>query len=119
MSEGLFGSVRNLVSSLLGLARTRLELLSTELEEFLGRLALGLVGAFAAVLFAALGLAFGGIAMLIAVAPENRLAAAVAMALLFLAAAALVLLAARRLQRPRLFEASLAELQRDQDILKP
>jgi uncharacterized membrane protein YqjE len=119
VSEGLLGSVQKLVASLLGLARTRLELLSTELEEELGRLALGLVGAVAALLLAALGLAFAGIAVLLAVAPENRLAAAVAIALLFLAAGALVMLAMRRQQRPRMFESSLAELQRDQDVLKP
>ena len=119
MSEGLFGSVRSLLASLLGLARTRLELLSTELEEEMARLALGLVGALAALLLAGLGLAFAGIAVLVAVAPENRLSAAAAMALLFLAAGAWVALAMRRQQRPRVFAASLAELQRDQDELKP
>jgi uncharacterized membrane protein YqjE len=119
VSEGLLGSVQNLLASLLGLARTRLELLSTELEEELGRLALGLVGAVAALLLAGLGLVFAGLAVLLAVAPENRLAVAAAMTLLFLAAGALVALAMRRQERPRVFGASLAELQRDQDELKP
>lgn len=119
MSEGLFGSVQNLLASLLGMARTRLELLSTELEEELGRLALGLASIVAALLLAGLGLAFAGLAVLIAVAPENRLTAAAAMALLFLAAGALVALAMRRQERPRVFETSLAELQRDQDVLEP
>lgn len=119
MSEGLVGSTQRLAASLIGLARTRLELLSTELEEFLARLALGLVGVFAAVLLAALGLAFSGIAVLMAVGPESRLTAAVAMAVLFFAACALVLLAVRRLRRPQVFGTSIAELRRDEEMLKP
>ena len=47
-----------------------------------------LVGACAALLLGALGLAFAGITVLLAIAPEHRLAAAAAMALVFLAAGA-------------------------------
>lgn len=119
MSEGLLGSAQSLLASLLGLARTRLDLLSTELQEALAHVALGVVGACAALLLAALGLLFGGIAVLLAIAQEQRVAAAAVMALVYLAAAAAVALALRRRERPRVFDATLEELQRDREALTP
>ena len=119
MSAGLLGSVRNLLDSLLGLARTRLELLSTELQEALATHAFALVGACAALVLGGLGLAFAGIAVLLAVAPEQRLAAATLMALVFLAAGAALALVLRARERPRLFDASLAELHSDREALRP
>lgn len=119
MSSGLLASVQNLLASLLGLARTRLDLLSTELEEALAHFALGIIVAVAAVLLATLGLAFAGAALLFAIAPEHRLLAASIIALVYLAVATglVVVLAVRK--RPRMFEASLAELQRDREELTP
>ena len=119
MSAGLLGSVRNLLDTVLGLARTRLELLSTELQEALATHALAVVGACAALVLGGLGLAFAGIAVLLAIAPEQRLAAATLMALVFLAAGAAVALVVRARERPRVFDASLAELQRDREALTP
>jgi uncharacterized membrane protein YqjE len=117
VSEGLLGSAQSLLASLLGLARTRLDLLSTELQEALAHVALGVVAGCAALLLAALGLVFGGIAVLLAIAPDQRVAAAVAMALIYLAAAAAVAFALRRRERPRVFEATVEELQRDREAL--
>jgi uncharacterized membrane protein YqjE len=111
--------VRNLLDTVLGLARTRLELLSTELQEALATHALAVVGACAALVLGGLGLAFAGIAALLAIAPEQRLAAATLMALLFLAAGATVALVVRARERPRVFDASLNELQRDREALAP
>lgn len=119
MSEGLLGSAQSLLASLLGLARTRLDLLSTELQEALAHVALGVVGACGALLLAALGLLFGGIAVLLAIAPELRVAAAALMALVCFAAAAGAALALRRRARPRVFGASLEEFQRDREALTP
>lgn len=119
MSSGLLASVQNLLASLLGLAHTRLDLLSTELEEAMAHFALGIIVAVAAVLLATLGLAFVGAALLFAMPPEQRLAAAVVIALVYLGvAAALVLVLAKR-KRPRIFEASLVELQRDREEMAP
>ena len=66
MSSGLLASVQNLLASLLGLARTRLDLLSTELQEALAHFALGIIIAVAAVLLGTLGLAFAGAALIVA-----------------------------------------------------
>jgi uncharacterized membrane protein YqjE len=115
----LLASVQNLLASLLGLARTRLDLLSTELEEALAHFALGIIVAVAAVLLATLGLAFAGAAFIFAMAPEHRLAAAAVIASVFLAAGAGLGLVLRVRKRPRMFEASLGELQRDQEALIP
>jgi uncharacterized membrane protein YqjE len=115
----LLASVQNLLASLLGLARTRLDLLSTELEEALAHFALGIVIAVAAVLLAALGLAFAGAALLFAIAPENRLAAAAVIACVFFGVGVGLAILLRVRQRPRLFEASLGELQRDREELTP
>lgn len=119
MSSGLLASVQNLLASLLGLARTRLDLLSTELEEAMAHFALGIIVAVAAVLLATLGLAFAGAALLFAIPVEHRLAAAIAIALLYIGVAAglVVVLVVRK--RPRIFEASLAELQSDREELSP
>lgn len=119
MSTGLLGSVRNLLDTVLGLARVRLELLSTELQEALATHALAVVGACAALVLGGLGLAFAGIAVLLAIAPEQRLAAATLMALVFIAAGAAVALMVRARERSRVFEASLDELQRDREALTP
>jgi len=119
VSAGLLGSVRDLLDSLLGLARTRLELLSTELQEALAGHALAVVGACAALVLGGLGLAFAAIAVLLAIAPEQRLAAAALMALAFLAAGAAMALVLRARERVRVFDASLAELQRDREALRP
>ena len=119
MSAGLLGSVRDLLDSLLGLARTRLELLSAELQEALAGHALAMVGACAVLVLGALGLAFGGIALLLALVPEQRWAAATVLALVFLAAGAALALVLRARERPRLFDASLAELHSDREALRP
>lgn len=119
MSSGLLASVQNLLASLLGLARTRLDLLSTELQEALAHFALGIIIAVAAVLLATLGLAFAGAALLFAMAPEHRLAAAAVIAFVYLAGGVGLAILLRVRKRPRIFEASLGELQRDQDALTP
>ena len=119
MSPGLLASVQNLLASLLGLARTRLDLLSTELQEALAHFALGIIMAVAAVLLGTLGLAFAGAAFVLVMAPEQRMAATVVIALVFLAAGVGLGILLRVRKRPRIFEASLGELQRDQETLTP
>ena len=119
-TPGLFNSVRALAASLVALAHTRLELLGTELQEELARVVLALLYSFAALSFAALGIAFAGVAIVIAAWDSHRLAAAVVLALVFLALGGLGAWVVRRLvfQRLRVFEASLSELDRDYARLK-
>lgn len=116
---GILQSGQTLLATALELGRTRLELLSVEMQELLARLVLLMVGAVAAILLAALALGFGGAALVLAVAAEHRVAAAAALALAFLAAAALIAWKVGRGTKARPFAASLAELRRDADALKP
>ena len=69
----------------------------------------------------ALGLAFAGFAVVFYVGEENRLAASIGVALLFFLAAAITALALRRAARekPRAFDATISELQRDLNAIKP
>lgn len=116
---GLFDSLKTLSGSLVSLVQTRLELLSTDIAEervHLTRLlVLGLLALFC------FGVGVVLLAMLIVVVfwDTHRLAALGAMTGFFLAACAgLVAFALHKLRtRPRLFEASLAELSKDRQHL--
>lgn len=120
-SPGLFHPARKLLASLAGLAHTRLELLSTELQEELARLAEILLAAIISLFFAFLGIAFVAVAVMIAVGEEYRLAVAVLFAVLFLLIGGLSAWWMRRAARarPRIFDASLGELRKDHDVLMP
>ena len=121
MSGGLLGSAQSFLASLLGLARTRIELFSTELQEELTRLATALLGALVVAMLAALGIGFAAAAVLIAVREEHRLAVAAGIAIGFLVLALLAGWSLRKLAppKPRVFDASLTELERDYEALKP
>lgn len=120
-TPGLFDSARKLLANLAGLAHTRLELLSTELEEELARLGVILLAAIVSLFFAFLGVAFAAVAVMIAVGEDYRLAVAVAFAIAFLATGGLSAWWMRRVARakPRVFDSSLAELRKDHDLLMP
>src|ERR1700741_3216091 len=90
MTTGLLESAQNFIAGLLDLGRTRFELFSTELREELARLATALLGGLAVLVLAALGVAFGGLALIFYVGEANRLWAAAAIALFFLLAAGIV-----------------------------
>lgn len=116
---GLIQSAQALLATALGLARTRLELLSVEMQELLARLVLIMIGAVAAILLAALALGFGAVALVMAVPPEHRVAVSAGIALAFLAAAAFIGWKVRRAAKVRPFVASLTELERDEKALEP
>jgi uncharacterized membrane protein YqjE len=116
---GLLQSAQALLATVLGLARTRLELLSVEMQEVLARLVLLIIGAVAAILLGALALGFGAAALVMTVAPEHRVAVSAGLALAFLAAAAIIGWRVRREAKVRPFAASLNELKRDTDALEP
>lgn len=116
---GLFDSLKTLSGSLAGLVQTRLELLATDIVEervHLTRLlVLGLLALFC------FGVGVVLLAMLIVVVfwDTHRLAALGGLTAFFLAASAgLVAFALHKARtRPRLFEASLAELSKDRQHL--
>jgi uncharacterized membrane protein YqjE len=118
--SGLLGSVRRLGATLLGMVQTRLELLSTETEEHVVRLSRSCVLAACALMLVTLGLLVATLFVLILFWDTHRLAAAAALALMYLGGGIAMALYARREARsqPRLFAASLAELAKDRHELK-
>jgi uncharacterized membrane protein YqjE len=118
---GLFASLRRLGATGIAVARTRLDLLATELQEekqrLLGMLAWGAL----AVIFLAAGLIFMAILFTVLLWDSNRLLALGVCSALFLGAGGVALTLTLNLARggSRLFDASLAELERDQAELSP
>ncbi|MGQ0545729.1 MAG: phage holin family protein [Betaproteobacteria bacterium] len=121
MSAGLLESARHMLAGLLELGRTRFELAGTEMREELARLATAVIGGLAVLVLAALGLAFGAAALVLTVSEANRIVAALGVAAFFLAAAGIVAWQLRRLalQKPRAFDATITELERDLKALRP
>ena len=121
MSAGLLDSARSFVAGVVELGHTRLELFGVEMREEMTRLTTALLGGLAALALAVLGVAFGALAIVIAVPDEHRVLAALLIAGGFIVAAAIVAMlvrgAARR--KPRAFDASLAEMARDYEAIKP
>ena len=119
-SSGFLDSVGHLVITALEMAHTRLELVFTELQEGLGGLVGLVLWSLVALLAAAVGLVFGGLALVFVFWDTHRVlvAALVMGAFLLLAAAATrVVLGKLRLQRG-LFTTTLTELAKDRAMLK-
>ncbi len=124
MAAGLFKSLTNLAATLLTLAQTRLELLTTELQEEVQRAAGLVIWAFIALLAAMLGIFFGGLSIVLVYWDTHRtMAALLVTAVLFVfAVTAAVVLIFKIKARPRFLDATLTELAKDarslQDTVK-
>jgi uncharacterized membrane protein YqjE len=115
---GLAQSLRNLGATALGVLKTRAELLVTEIEEERLRILELLVWGVAAALFFVFGLVMLSLAVVVAFWDTHRLLAAVVLGAAYIViAGGLFLIARSRVQRPRLFTASLEELAKDRDRL--
>lgn len=118
---GLFDSIKGLAAGGVAIIRTRLELLSTEVaeekERFLSLLWLGL----AALFFIGLGIVFAAVMLTVAFWDSHRLLVLGMLTLLFLGIGIVAFSMALKLGRdgPKIFSASLAELSKDQDQLRP
>lgn len=112
---GLFRSLRGLLATLLGTARTRLELLQVELEAEKLRLTGIALFAVAAVFFLALAVLVFTFFVILLFWDTHRVLAAGVVALVYLAVGvACALVALRRAQaKSTLFAASLAQLDAD------
>ena len=110
----LLRSAVQLFGNLLEAAQTRAELLTTEVEEEIQRVARLLLLGFAALLAGILGALIAGFVVVILFWDTHRVAAALAVLGVFLLAAAICGLAVRRelRARPRLFEATRTESDR-------
>ncbi|HEY9199786.1 MAG TPA: phage holin family protein [Gammaproteobacteria bacterium] len=117
--KGLFESLTGFAATLVALAQTRLELLSTDLEEERLHIFSLLVSVLAALFFVGVGLVLATILLVVAFWDAHRLLALGSLAGFFLvaglAAAGVAVHKART--KPRLFAASLSELHKDRQQL--
>jgi uncharacterized membrane protein YqjE len=118
--SGLFKSLANLVASVIAIAQTRVELLTTELQEEIHRAAGIMVWTLVALLAAALGLFLTALVIIFVFWDTHRVLASVLVASSFfvIAFASLVVLRAKVRNRPRLLEGTLAELAKDREQLR-
>lgn len=115
----LFGAARRLLSTALSITQTRIELLTTELQEEIQRAAALLLWSLIALFFASLGVLMLTLTLLIAFWDGPRLLVAGLICGAFFAAALVIGLRVRRVLRshPGLLAASRAELKRDREAL--
>ena len=117
---GLYGSVKNLAASLVSHLHTRLELFTIEFAEEKLRLTSLLFGAILALFFIFMAIVLAALFVIAAYwDTPYRLHAVAILAVLFLAGAGITggIVRAKLKSRPRLFEASLAELYKDRQQL--
>jgi uncharacterized membrane protein YqjE len=119
--RGLLDSLRALFATLIAIGHNRLELFSTEAKEEIERVVSIVLWAVIAVMLAAIGVAMVAVTIVLAVGGEYRVLTTGMLAALFVvcAVAALLVARARALSKPRLFDATLTELAKDHDQLKP
>lgn len=117
--RGLFRSLANLVATVVAIAQTRLELLTTELQEEMHRVAEILVWTLIALLSAGIGLFLLALVVIFVFWDTHRVLASVVVTSVFfiLAAVAGVVLRAKVRSKPRMLDATLAELAKDRDNL--
>lgn len=119
-SGGLFESLKTLSVSLVSIVQTRLELLSTDVAEEREQLTSFLVLVLVALGCVAIGVVLLAILIVVAFWETHRLLALAGLTGLFLTAGVgLGWFAMQRVRtKPRLFEASLAELSKDRQHLR-
>jgi uncharacterized membrane protein YqjE len=118
--RGLLASLRGLVTTLVAIASTRLEILITEFEQEKIRLGRILVLGMATMFFAAMALIFLSSLVLVLFWDEHRIAAILGITVFYavLAAAAAWRLRHDMRQKSSLFSTTLGELQKDQAALE-
>jgi uncharacterized membrane protein YqjE len=116
----LFRSLAKLVATFVAIAHTRLELLTTELQQEMHRVAEIMVLTVIALLAALIGLFLAALVVVFVFWDTHRLLASVAVTSVFfgIALVALIVLRVKVKSRPRLLEGTLAELATDANNLK-
>jgi uncharacterized membrane protein YqjE len=112
---GLFTSIAQLLATAVGIAQTRLELLSTELQEEIHRVAELMVFAAIALLAAGVGLFLLALVVIFVFWDTHRMAASIGVTAAFflIALIAGLVLRAKVRAKPPLLDATLAELKKD------
>jgi len=117
---GLFQSVNNFLATFVAIVHTRLELLTTELQEEVRQVGAILLWAFIAAFAAMMGLFLGALAVIFVFWDTHRLEASLAMIGLFVGVAVVagLILRHKLTTKPPLLDDTLAELAKDRDQLK-
>ena len=113
--SGMFRSVAQLLATAIGIAQTRLELLSTELQEEVHRVAEIMLLATVALLAAGFGVFLLALVVIFVFWDTHRVIASVAVTGVFflIAVVAASVLRAKVRSKPPLLDATLAELKKD------
>jgi uncharacterized membrane protein YqjE len=116
---GLFHSIAKLLATAIGIAHTRLELLTTELQEEVHRVAEIILYAAVALISAGVGLFLLSLLVVIVFWDTHRIAAAIGVTgtFLLIAVVAALVLRAKVRAKPAMLNATLAELKKDRASL--
>ena len=116
----LFKSLSNLLATFVAIAHTRLELLTTELQEEMHNIAEILMWSLVAVFAAGIGLFLAALVVIFLFWDTHRLLASLAVTAFFflLALVAALTLRSKVRNRPKLLENTLAELAKDRKQLE-
>ena len=119
-TTGLFQSFSNFTATLLAIAHTRLQLLTTELQEEVRQVGGILLWAFIAAFTALLGLFLAALAFIFAFWDTHRIAASLVMIAVFVGLAIFAILVLRKKLREKspMLDDTLAELAKDRDNLR-
>ena len=117
--RGILESLKAFAATLVAIAHTRVELLSTELQEVQQRLLLQLAAALLALFCLGIGVVLATLLIVVLFWDTHRVLTLSLLTLLFLAGAAAIWLSARReaKRHGRPFAATLAELAKDRQHL--
>lgn len=117
--RGLFQSVAGMFATVVAIAQTRLELLTTELQEEIHRVSEILVWTLIALLSAGIGLFLFALVIIFIFWDTHRVLASVGVTVAFfvLAGVAGLVLRAKVRGKPRMLDATLAELAKDRESL--
>jgi uncharacterized membrane protein YqjE len=119
-ATGLFQSLSNFAGTLIAIAHTRLQLLTTELQEEVRQVGAILLWAFVAAFTALLGLFLAALVFIFAFWDTHRIAASLAMIAMFVGMAIFAALVLRKKlrEKPPMLDDTLAELAKDRDNLR-
>jgi len=119
-TTGLFQSFSNFAATLLAIAHTRLQLLTTELQEEVRQVGGILLWAFIAAFTALLGLFLAALVFIFAFWDTHRIAASLVMIAVFVGLAVFAVLVLRKKLREKspMLDDTLAELAKDRDNLR-
>jgi len=116
----ILNSIKQLLSTLLSMVHTRLELLTTELQADIQRLGGTLLWSLAAVFAICIGCFLAALTLIFIFWDTHRVLVAISVTATFFGFSilAILIVVKRMRQHPRLLQSTLQELQRDQDLLR-